>query len=136
MFDAVSCTTPAACTATGTALDTGTTLAERWNGRAWRIQPTPNPADYRTSISEIALTGVSCTSPTRCTASGDYSPGGPTKYFVESWNGTSWQLKTMPQPADFQHGALLAMSCALTRCTAVGAYTGNVRLQVTLALAH
>lgn len=136
LFDAVSCTTPAGCTATGTQLDTGTTLAERWNGKAWRIQPTPNPADFRTSISEIALTGVSCTSAKRCTASADYSPGGPTEYFVESWNGTSWQLKPTPQPAGFQHGALLAVSCAPTRCTAVGAYTGKVRLQVTLALAH
>src|SRR5262245_3804682 len=45
----VSCTSPSACTTTGVSFDSsgiGTTLAERWNGTAWRIQPTPNPGGF------------------------------------------------------------------------------------------
>jgi hypothetical protein len=136
MLEAVSCTSPRRCTATGTDFDArGPTLAERWNGRTWRVQPTPNPPDYASSFGEVALDGVSCTSARACTASGDYSPGGAAAYFIESWNGRRWRLEAVPHPADFQRGALLAIACAPARCTAVGAYTGSVRIQVTLAMA-
>jgi hypothetical protein len=136
MLEAVSCTSPRRCTATGGDFDARRpTLAERWNGRRWRVEPTPNPANHRNSIGEVALDGVSCTSARACTASGDYSPGGRAEYFIESWNGRRWRMEAAPHPAGFVHGALLAMSCALARCTAVGAYTGQVRLQVTLAMA-
>jgi hypothetical protein len=135
MLEAVSCTSPTACTATGSEFDTGgKTLAERWNGKVWRVERTPNPANYRGSFAAVALDGVSCTSARSCTASGDYSPGAAADYFIESWNGRSWRLQATPHPADFAHGALLGISCALTRCTAVGAYTGKVRTQVTLAM--
>jgi hypothetical protein len=138
MLSAVSCTSPNACTATGTELDSGgTALAERWNGKRWRVQPTPNPADYRESFGSVDLDGVSCTSARACVASGDYSPHGAAAYFVESWDGKQWRLEATPFPADFARGALLAISCAASqRCTAVGAYTGRVRIQVTLALAR
>lgn len=137
MFDAVSCTSPSACTATGTELDTGgTALAERWNGKTWRMQTTPNPPNYTSSFGDVRLNGISCTSTKACTASGDYSPGGAAAYFVDSWNGKGWQLKPTPRPAGFQRGALLAVSCSFLRCTAVGAYTGQVHLQVTLAMAR
>jgi len=50
-FSDVSCTAPNVCTAVGQYLDstegpTGAylTLAERWNGTSWTIQPTANPA--------------------------------------------------------------------------------------------
>lgn len=136
MFEAVSCTARRRCTATGT--DFGTrapALAERWNGRTWHIQRTPSPPNYRNSVGEVALDGVSCTSARACAASGDYSPGGAAAYFIEAWNGRRWRLEPTPRPAGFMRGALLAMSCASARCTAVGAYTGPVRLQVTLAMA-
>jgi hypothetical protein len=136
MFEAVSCTSPRACTATGTDFDpAGPTLAERWNGKIWRVERTPNPANYSASFGEVALDGVSCTSAKACTASGDYSPGGAAAYFIESWNGKRWRLQPTPRPAGFERGALLGVSCAATRCSAVGAYTGRVRLQVTLAMA-
>jgi len=134
-FDAVSCTSPSACTATGTAFGSSPTLAERWNGKSWRIQPTPNPPGYETSAGEVALDGVSCTSRTACTASGEYSPGGLAAYFAEAWNGKTWRLQTTPVPAGFRSGALLGVSCVPTRCTAVGAYTA-LGPQVTLAMAR
>lgn len=136
IFDAVSCTSAKACTATGSDFThpSGPTLAERWNGKSWQVQPTPNPANYATSVSEVELDGVSCTSATACTAIGEYSPGNAAAYFVESWNGTAWRLEPAPMPADFAHGSLLGISCRSSRCTAVGAYTGSVRVQVPLAL--
>lgn len=135
VLDAVSCTSPRACTATGTDFAAGgPTLAERWNGRSWRVQPTPSPANYRTSVGDVSLDGVSCSSSRACTASGEYSPGGAAAYFVESWNGGRWRIQPTPQPAGFERGALLGVSCVPARCAAVGAYTGRVRLQVTLAM--
>jgi hypothetical protein len=139
MFDAVSCTSPRACTATGTYVDPrgrSLTLAARWNGKTWRVERTPTPADYALSFSEPALDGVSCTSARACTAIGAYTPHGVAAYFVESWNGKTWRLEAAPHPGGFAHGALLGISCASARCTAVGAYTGQVRLQVTLAMAR
>lgn len=136
VLEAVSCTSPRGCTATGTDFGTNSpTLAERWNGTRWRVQATPDPANFRNSFGEVALDGVSCTSATACTASGDYSPHGDAAYFIESWNGRGWRLEPAPRPRDFAHGALLAMSCSGARCMAVGAYTGSRRLQVTLAMA-
>jgi hypothetical protein len=47
---AVSCTSPHACTATGfynVRSGEELALAERWNGRTWRIQATPAPAPNR-----------------------------------------------------------------------------------------
>jgi hypothetical protein len=136
-LSAVSCTSPRACTATGTSFSaTGPTLAVRWNGTSWRLQPTPNPANYQESAGEVALDGVSCTSATACTASGEYSPGGLAAYFVEAWNGSSWRLETTPVPAGFEHGALLGMSCRCGMCTAVGAWSGGPVPQATLAMAN
>jgi hypothetical protein len=134
-LSAVSCTSPGACTATGTNFGVSPTLALRWNGKNWRIQPTPNPANYRSSASAVTLDGVSCTSATACAASGEYSPGGGAAYFVEAWNGSSWRLQTTPVPVGFVHGFLLGMSCHCRRCTTVGGWSGGVVPQATLAMA-
>ncbi len=138
VFAAVSCTKGDACTATGTGFGakSGPTLAERWNGKTWRVQPTPNPANYRTSFGEVSLNGVSCTSTTACTASGEYSPGGSAGYFLEAWNGKTWRLATAPFPVHFASGALFGMSCAAARCTAVGDWSGGVRAVATLAMTN
>ncbi len=134
---AVSCTSPGACTATGTSfLASGPTLAERWNGKDWRVQATPNPANYRASSGAVTLDGVSCTSATACTASGEYSPGGAAAYFLEAWNGKGWRLATVPVPVGFVSGALLGMSCRCGLCTAVGAWRGGPIPQATLAMAN
>jgi hypothetical protein len=65
----VSCLSAKVCIAVGN-YDTGSsaqkTLAERWNGTRWKIQPTPKS----TTSSEVALNGVSCSSPARSIAVG------------------------------------------------------------------
>jgi hypothetical protein len=81
----VSCASATACTAVGDYNNgtTGVTLAERWNGSTWSIQPTPNPAGAPVSL----LNGVSCASATACTAVGGYNNGTAGVTLAERWNG-------------------------------------------------
>jgi hypothetical protein len=69
-FNAVSCHSATACTATGFTgsedSSATSTLAERWNGRTWTIASTPNPAGSDNSL----FNGVSCASSTTCSAVG------------------------------------------------------------------
>jgi hypothetical protein len=117
----VSCTSATACTAVGFAGDFGgpdslLTLAESWNGTAWSIQPTPNPA----SPNHATLAGVSCTSPSACIAVGTADGFEP---LAEAWNGTSWSLRKPPAPAGATGGALSGVSCVPgNACIAVGNY--------------
>lgn len=137
MLAAVSCTSPRACTATGANFSTtAPTLVERWNGKRWRIQPAPYPADSNTSHQQPELNAVSCTSATACTASGAYAPGGHSAYFLEAWNGLRWRLVTAPHPVGSTSGALNGMSCVPARCTAVGAWSGGPIFIATLAMAN
>jgi hypothetical protein len=135
-FDAVSCTSATACTATGTNFGaTAPTLAERWNGKAWRVQSTPNPPNFKTSLATVELDAVSCTSSKACTATGSYQPDGVSAYYAEVWNGTRWAVQTTPVPSGSQGGSLLGVSCVPNRCAAVGAYFSSTG-QLTLALAN
>ena len=120
---AVSCSAPAACTAVGSytsASGADMTLADRWDGTNWSIQPTPNPTD----ASYIILTGVSCASPTACMAIGSKDKGvGVQPTFVERWDGTSWSIQPTPGPAGATNINLTGVSCASPiACTAVGSY--------------
>jgi hypothetical protein len=76
MFNAVSCHSATACTATGFAgpddSSATSTVAEFWNGRSWTIARTPNPAGSPSTL----LTGVSCVSSTACSAVGSSSNDG------------------------------------------------------------
>lgn len=124
----VSCTSPTACTAVGyysTNIyhSSGGTLAERWNGVSWTIQPTPNPAGAATSY----LSGVSCTSPKACVAVG-FSTVSPGQYvtLVERWNGVDWSIQASPSPtalvgAVLSGSSLFGVSCtSSSACTAAG----------------
>ena len=130
---AVSCPSPRACTAVGdsvTSTGTQVTLAERWNGSRWAIQPVPNPAGSLAA----GLSAVSCPSPHACTAAGLFAPGtappGVTGVLVENWNGTRWRIRPAPSPPPppgvHSGSNLSAVSCTSPRaCTAVGSYTGT-----------
>jgi hypothetical protein len=113
---ATSCSSATACTAVGfyvTGNGTQVTLAEAWNGTAWRIQSTPNPSGATASY----LWGVSCTSATACTAVGHYTDSnGSELTLAERWNGTTWTIQRTPG-----EGSLNGVSCtSSTACTAVG----------------
>jgi hypothetical protein len=70
------------------------TVIEHWNGRAWKIQPSPNPG----SNSDF-LQSVTALSATDAWAVGDYSNSETTEFtLVEHWNGTTWTRVPSPNP--------------------------------------
>jgi hypothetical protein len=128
----VDCTGPSACTAVGAVVDSasdpvGPTLAERWNGTKWRIQPTPNPS----SPGSGALTWVACPSPSACTAVGASvdTSGNALATLAERWNGTRWSIQPTPNPAGVQGVRLAGVACTSpSACTAVGGSFGTASL--------
>src|SRR5271169_7024220 len=95
LFYGVSCASATACTAVGGSLSASqqvpVNLAGAWNGKRWSIQLIPDPSGSAYSI----LYGVSCTSPTACTAVGGDSSG----TVAERWDGTRWSVQSIPSPA-------------------------------------
>ena len=115
----VSCTTADSCMAVGVHVTTsgqGVSLAEQWNGTAWRILPTPNPPGATFS----ALQGVACPTPSACTAVGASITAGASRALAERWSGTRWTIQPTPSPPQ-GGGFLNAVSCtSASACTAVG----------------
>ncbi len=119
----ISCTSPSACTAVGTYQDFADhtyPLAESWDGTAWTIENVPSPS----GATNTRLYGVSCSSAASCTAVGAAaSTGHSDTALIESWDGSSWKLESVPLPSGSTESNLLAISCAsTTACTAVGNY--------------
>ena len=127
----VSCASRDACVAVG---DSGwgagfnsvrTTLAERWNGSAWSVQPTPNP------IQLDELNGVWCSSRRSCTAVGDYTDraGDATLPLVERWQGARWSVIRTPRSLSTGKSAdstLRAVVCfAKGGCVTIGDAEGG-----------
>jgi hypothetical protein len=123
-LNGVSCSSATACSAVGffqNSASTDLTLAEGWNGTAWSIQPTPNPADAD-SFPGSVLSAISCSSAAACMAVGSYTnTAGNVVTLAESWNGTSWNIETTLNPAGATNSALVGVFCAsATVCSAVG----------------
>ena len=124
-LDAVSCPATSRCVATGIVLSnkTSAVLIESWNGRAWSaMKAAALPA---TTIGE--LTGVSCSSASACTAVGyESSPKGLAS-LVQTWNGRSWRITTVPWPKGTSNELLSGVWCAAAnRCVAVGTVDSNL----------
>jgi hypothetical protein len=127
----VSCRA-AACVGVGSYTSTSNglrifTLAERWDGRRWTIEPTPSPGVDR-DLRAAGLGSVSCPSTTACTAVGGLGEiavvaGSSPRPLAERWNGRRWTVQTVPElPFDFHAGSLSGVSCPSVRaCVAVGA---------------
>ena len=118
----VSCTSARACTAVGSYTPSGSsarvTLAERWNGRSWTIESTPNPTG---SALLNSLASVSCGSPTACSAVGfTFDPNSTTVQsspLAERWDASTWTI----QPTAAVSATMSDVSCtSATACTAVG----------------
>ena len=113
----ISCPSGSSCIAVGgfTSGDHPTRyvpLVERWNGTAWSVERVPAPTGVGLSS---RLTGVSCTSPTACTAVGESASPDGTTPLVERWNGTTWSIERATG------GSLISVSCtSRVDCTAVG----------------
>ena len=131
----VSCPSASACTAVGayaTSSILGASLAERWNGSTWEIQPTPNPAPG--DGSNDSLDAVSCASTSACMAVG-FSDVAGASTLAESWNGSTWAIEPTPSlPAGSFGGRLNGVSCpSATDCVAVGYYENSSSIDVPLA---
>ena len=127
-LSAVSCAGATTCIAVGDYHDPATatlmTLAERWDGTAWTIQPTPNPAGSGAS----SLVGVSCASATSCVAVGSSRVGafGDTVPLAEHWDGAAWTIQPTPMPGGASRVVLSGVSCtSAAACTAVGQSGGQ-----------
>jgi hypothetical protein len=99
---------PANCIAVGdyyrTADGPQPTLIERWNGTAWRVEPSPNTGLGST------LDSVSCPSATSCVAVGS---------LILGWNGVTWKVELRSSPST-------SVSCAApSSCMAVGITGGG-----------
>ncbi len=138
-LSAVACTSKRYCVAVG-AYSTmpgatfGGTLAEIWNGRSWRLTPTPNPSDAPNS----ALSAVSCTSASDCVAVGlsVVSGGGTQVTLAERWDGRRWTILPTPNPTGASITPLLSVSCSSAdACTAVG-YTTNALTDIAATFAE
>lgn len=119
---AVSCPTASYCVAVGVyespSISGQASMAATWNGSRWTVTAMPVPSGF------IVLSGVSCTSPTSCTAVGWDDGPGVGRTLVETWNGSTWTVRHTPNPAQSTGSALTAVSCAsATSCSAVGNYT-------------
>ncbi len=121
----VSCASSTECTAVGyfnNSSGVEETLAERWNGSGWSIQPTPNSGGVEPSN---RLSGVSCTSPTACMAVGthEYRMGSNIVWatMAERWDGSQWSIQPTPEPSPSEGSNLFSVSCtSASACTAVG----------------
>ena len=123
-LNTVSCASSSACMAAGffgfnDGTGTSLTLAEQWNGTAWKIRGTPTPG------SSGGLAGVACTSPAACLAVGGHAT--PVKNLVtlaEQWNGTGWKVQPSPNPRGAAVAGFGGISCPGTlACMAVGSST-------------
>jgi len=132
----VSCTRPSSCMAVGSAGtamdDTRSTLAESWNGTAWKLVSTPPPP----TSGDTALSRVSCTAPASCMAAGDYGDTHKSMplTLAETWNGTTWRILATPNPGS--SGTLSGVDCtAASACLAVGGHrhSGPNLLNATLS---
>jgi hypothetical protein len=77
----------------------GLTLIEHWNGTAWSIVPSPNPATGIPGDGDM-LTSIAGTGPDNLWAAGsDTNEATMTiSMLFEHWNGTKWTAVTTPTP--------------------------------------
>jgi hypothetical protein len=122
----VACSGASACTAVGESQRHGGVfpLAERWNGTAFSIQPTPSPGG---PSAPSMLSGVSCPAASACTAVGSFATSAFNVFtLAERWNGTAWSIQrtpNRPNAAGVTVNRLAGVSCpAASACTAVGSY--------------
>jgi hypothetical protein len=116
-LNAVSCTSPAACTAVGLGSPTSSAfvpIAERWNGKSWLQQTLP--------AASASLDSVSCPSANYCLGTGQ-TEGSSASTFAAQWQGSKWTAEAPTNPAAGTSRTLAAVSCAsVADCAAVGSF--------------
>lgn len=126
----VSCTSPDYCVATGTATtgqpgSLGGALVETWDGNSWSVTSTEATPNVSTNLS-----GISCTDPSDCVATGAVAPlGGGLQTFILTEStllGSSTTVQVAP--ASVQVGTPVTYSASVT--SASGTPTGDVTFSI------
>jgi hypothetical protein len=115
-LNGVSCTSTSACTAVGFYTDAAGihTLAERWDGSRWQIQPSGTTAG--------PFNAVSCSSATFCMAVGSHGSA----ELVEIWNGSTWAFALGSNFNGATSARLNGVSCTADgSCILVGQTSGR-----------
>jgi hypothetical protein len=99
----------------------GLTLIEHWNGTAWSIVPSPNPATGIPGDTDV-LTSVSGTGASNVWAAGwETNEATDTiSLLFEHWNGTTWTAVTSPTPLMSEQFATGITAISPTDVWAVG----------------
>lgn len=128
-LDGVACPAATTCHAVGYYQDnTGVvrSLAQSWNGTSWTNRAVPTPSGGQ----DPALSSVSCWSATTCEAAGRYTDS--TNLNIEKqaavWNGTTWDLQSVPRPmsvTDAQLNGISCLSAVFCRAAGVSSYDGT-----------
>ncbi len=134
---AVTCTSVSNCWAVGDSSSNPVQASEvlHWNGSAWTLAATPNPADA--SGGHDILFGVTCVSATDCWAVGEYGASiRQHRTLALHWNGSAWAQVAMPNPGGSPGAWFLAgVSCtAASNCWAVGHHSRPHGDNVNMAL--
>jgi hypothetical protein len=129
-FSGISCVTSMKCLAVGSYVSgfgVESPLAEVWNGNHWKSQAPIFPS----GASQAVLSGVACKqqgATPYCVAvglsqvaSGDDSP------LLETWNGSTWSLVSVPEPSRSINASLASVACAsASACMAIGGFNSVV----------
>ena len=122
----LTCASRRACWAVGDverSAQGGSSLAEHFDGRRWRIVPSAGLPGASQPVGTI-LSGVSCAAPSSCFAVG-YAVVENSGYrsVVETLRGGSWRIDAALLGANRRtSGYLDGISCVASRCLAVGSY--------------
>ena len=122
-LDAVSCISPRACTAVGSAGLGAAPLVERFDGTRWTRQ-----SDVAGSTTGGELGAVACRTAAVCVAVGGTFVGGVLntsttgRTLAERWTGNAWTLQQAAVTTSAA-GTLYSVSCtSASACTAVGEF--------------
>jgi hypothetical protein len=127
----VSCTSLSACTATGLAFGAPAgfppqTLAERWNGMRWRIQPTP----LLPGAVDMNNFSVACPAQPACLAvAGLKNSAGPQTTLTERWRGSGTST-AQTAPAAFSPRAYLGIAGCIRTAMGEGVAVGAAATRI------
>jgi hypothetical protein len=120
---AVSCAAKGSCLAVGNYIDSKSdsyrTLAERLDGTAWSVVPSPDPHG---ASGNSEFSGVDCVTPNLCESVGNVAYNDTLqKVFAYSLNGSTWTPQRQVNPTQTPGNTDEAVSCSTSdACTSVG----------------
>jgi hypothetical protein len=96
---------------------TQVSYVERWNGKSWSWQASPNPIGSLNTVFQ----NVSCVESSPCVAVGDWLEEGTLWIPMgQSWNGTSWVEDGMESYGSQTFGLYNGAACRNSSCVGVG----------------